>query len=211
MWAGVLTGAGWSTWSYPQCLAPAGRAGKAGGVPLSLPQASLCPRVCLSRLESGLSFFTWQQLGPKRGKAEAVRSLVQNWPMHHFCCLLLVKAFTEPTHFQETPPPGGRSFRHLPGGEALLVAIFAGNPHSPPACFCWPGEARRLQRTTCPTCKMPEDAWALRSLVLLKKKKKKAGRGIIPHQRANILSHLALHSDWEAKHTNQMFMRTNSH
>lgn len=29
---------------------------------------------------------------------------------NHFCCLLLVKALTEPTHFQETPPPGGKSF-----------------------------------------------------------------------------------------------------
>ena len=60
---------------------------------------------------------------------------------NHFCCFLLVKAFTEPTHFQETLPPGGRRFRHLQGKEELLVAIFAGNPHSPPACFYWPGEA----------------------------------------------------------------------
>ena len=149
----TMFGTGWKSW-------------KGWWGPSLISSSLLCPRGCLSHLESGLSFFTWQQLGPKRGKAEAVRSLVQNWPMHHFCCLLLVKAFTEPTHFQETPPPGGRSFRHLPGGEALLVAIFAGNPHSPPACFCWPGEAWRLQRTTCPTCEMPEDAWAPRSLVL---------------------------------------------
>lgn len=59
----------------------------------------------------------------------------------HFCGFLLVKAFTEPTHFQDTPPPYGRSFWHLQGGQELLVPIFAGNPHPPLGSSCWPGKA----------------------------------------------------------------------
>lgn len=52
------------------------------------------------------------QLGPTRERAEGpvLFKASPKLARSHFCCLLLVRAFTEPTHFHETPPADGRGF-----------------------------------------------------------------------------------------------------
>lgn len=81
------------------------------------------------------------QLGPKRERAEGpvLFKASPKLARSHFCCLLLVRAFTEPTHFHETPPADGRGFGDE--WERMLVAIFAGSPRSSRPASWWPGAA----------------------------------------------------------------------
>lgn len=130
----------------------------------------------LGLLESGLSVLPGGSWILGRGE-QKLPLLTQDFSpklaWNHFYCLLLVKTLTEPTPFQETPPPGGRGCR------CPREAIFAGNPRSPPACgslLAWCG-LRGCRGQRVPPVRRQQDARALRSLILLKTNKTNTTQG----------------------------------